>query len=305
MMAAYHYAFAQKRLLTVEGLSRPDLTHLLDLAEAAATSPQEAVLRGRRQVHVFFAADAVSEAAYELAGRSLGAEVVSLPLGEGATQIDAERALKALQPDIVVMRHAQSGAALLLAQKLDCAFVNASDGAHEAPVEALHAALTIFRARGRIEGLTVALCGDVLHSALARSAIIFLAGLGARLRVVGPSTLLPSEFAGLGVEMFTDLRLGLKDVDIVMPLPLSGRAVDAGLIASPRDYFHGFGLDAAKMAFAKPDALVLHPGPITCGVEIDSAVADGPNSLIAAHAALAVPARMAVLAAVGANLPAV
>jgi len=304
-MAAYHYEFTQKRLLTVEGLSRPDLSHLLALAEAAATSPPDAVLRGRRQVHVFFAADAVSEAGYEQAGRCLGAEVLSLPLGDGATLIDAERALKTLRPDIVVLRHAEAGAALLLAQRLDCALVNAGDGAHEAPVDALHAALTISRAKGRIEGLSVALCGDVLHSALARSAIIFLAGLGARLRVVGPSTLLPSEFAGLGVEMFTDMRPGLRDVDIVMPLPLSGRAVDAGLVASTRDYFFGFGLDTAKMAFAKPDALVLHPGPVARGVEIDSIVADGPNSLIAAHLALAAPARMAALQAVGANLPSI
>lgn len=300
-MAAYHYEFNHKRLLTVEGLSRPDLSHLLDLAEAVANSPPDTVLRGRRQVHVFFAKYPVSEAAYELAGQGLGAEVVSLPLDEGATLVDAEQALKSLRPDIVVMRHAQAGAALLLAQRLDCAVINAGDGAHEAPVEALHAALTIFRARGRIEGLAVALCGDVLHSALARSAIIFLAGLGARLRVVGPSILLPSEFAGLGVEVFTDMRQGLQDVDIVMPLPLSGRAV--GLIASPRDYFHCFGLDAAKLAFAKPDALILHPGPVARGVEIDDALADGPQSLISAHAALAVPARMAVLQAVGANLP--
>ena len=188
---------------------------------------------------------------------------------KGETLIDTAMTLNAMRPDILVVRHHAAGAVELLAQKVDCSVINAGDGSHEHPTQALLDALTIRRAKGRIAGLTVAICGDILHSRVARSNIILLNTLGARVRVIAPSTLLPAGIERLGVEVFADMREGLKDADIVMMLRLQRERMHGAFVPSTREYFHFFGLDHEKLARAKPDALVMHPGPMNRGVEID------------------------------------
>ncbi|HPG05117.1 MAG TPA: aspartate carbamoyltransferase catalytic subunit, partial [Rhodoblastus sp.] len=209
----------------------------------------------------------------------------------------------AMRPDIIVVRHAQAGAVHLLARKVDCAVVNAGDGAHEHPTQALLDALTIRRNKGRIDALTVAICGDILHSRVARSNIILLTALGARVRVIAPSTLLPSGIERMGVEVYRDMRAGLKDVDIVMMLRLQRERMNGAFVPSVREYFRFFGLDADKLKLAKHDALVMHPGPMNRGVEIDSSIADGPQSLIREQVEMGVAVRMAVLEALAQHLP--
>jgi aspartate carbamoyltransferase catalytic subunit len=208
-----------------------------------------------------------------------------------------------MRPDIIVVRHAQAGAVHLLARKVDCSVVNAGDGAHEHPTQALLDALTIKRNKGRIEGLTVAICGDILHSRVARSNILLLSALGARVRAVGPSTLLPAGLDRMGVEVFRDMKTGLNGADIVMMLRLQRERMQGGLIPSPKEYFRFFGLDEEKLGYAKLDALVMHPGPMNRGVEIDSAVADGPQSRIREQVEMGVAVRMAVLDALAQHLP--
>jgi aspartate carbamoyltransferase catalytic subunit len=224
-------------------------------------------------------------------------------LKKGETLIDTAMTLNAMRPDILVVRHHAAGAVELLSQKVGCSVINAGDGAHEHPTQALLDALTIRRHKGAIEGLTVAICGDITHSRVARSNILLLNALGARVRVIGPSTLLPKNVERLGVEPYTDMRRGLRDVDIVMMLRLQRERMDGSFVPSVREYFHFFGLDTEKLALAKPDALVMHPGPMNRGVEIDSAVADGAQSLIREQVEMGVAVRMAVLEALAAHLP--
>jgi aspartate carbamoyltransferase catalytic subunit len=198
--------------------------------------------------------------------------------------------------DLLVVRHGQSGAPSLLAQKVDAAVINAGDGTHEHPTQALLDALTIRRRKNRLEGLTVAICGDVLHSRVARSNIHLLTAMGSHVRVVGPPTLLPADVERLGVEVCHDMREGLAGADIVMMLRLQKERMQHGLVPSAREYFRFYGLDAEKLAVAKPDALVMHPGPMNRGVEIDSAVADDPKrSVISEQVEMGVSLRMAVL----------
>jgi len=208
-----------------------------------------------------------------------------------------------MRPDVIVVRHHQAGAVHLLARKVDCAVVNAGDGAHEHPTQALLDALTIRRNKGRIAGLIVTICGDILHSRVARSNILLLSTLGARIRVVAPSTLLPPGIEKFGVEVHRDIRAGLKDADIVMMLRLQTERMAGGFIPSTKEYFRFFGLDEEKLSHARPDALVMHPGPMNRGVEIDTAVADGAQSLIREQVETGVAVRMAVLEALARNLP--
>ena len=191
----------------------------------------------------------------------------------------------------------------LLARKVDGSVVNAGDGSHEHPTQALLDALTIRRNKGRLEGLLVAICGDVMHSRVARSNIILLNAMGARVRVVGPSTLLPSGIERLGVEVARNMRDGLADADIVMMLRLQRERMNGSFVPSSEEYFQFFGLDQQKLAYARPDALVMHPGPMNRGVEIDSIVADGTRSLIREQVEMGVAVRMAVLEALARNLP--
>ncbi|MDR3499183.1 MAG: aspartate carbamoyltransferase catalytic subunit, partial [Parvibaculum sp.] len=210
----------------------------------------------------------------------------------------------AMHPDLIIIRHGDSGAVALLAQKVSCSVVNAGDGSHEHPTQALLDALTIRRRKGRLEGLTVAICGDILHSRVARSNILLLNVMGARVRVVAPPTLLPSGIERFGVEVFHDMRKGLEGCDIVMMLRLQLERMSGSYVPSQREYFHYYGLDYEKLASAKPDALIMHPGPMNRGVEIDSAVADDINrSVIREQVEMGVAVRMAVLDALARNLP--
>jgi len=306
-------SFPHRHLLGIDGLSAAEIVGLLDLAEAAVEvsrqiEKKKTVLRGRTQINLFFEASTRTQSSFELAGKRLGADVMNMAVGnsalkKGETLIDTAMTLNAMRPDILVVRHHAAGAVELLSQKVSCSVINAGDGSHEHPTQALLDALTIRRHKGDIAGLVVAICGDIAHSRVARSNILLLNALGARVRVIGPSTLLPTGIERLGVEAFTDMRRGLAGADIVMMLRLQRERMDGSFVPSVREYFHFFGLDAEKLALAKPDALVMHPGPMNRGVEIDSAVADGAQSLIREQVEMGVAVRMAVLEALAAHLP--
>ncbi|WP_207540178.1 aspartate carbamoyltransferase catalytic subunit [Sabulicella rubraurantiaca] len=293
-------------LLAIEGLEPPHISALLDLAESYALlnrqgKTQRDLLKGRTLINLFFEDSTRTRTSFELAGKRLGADIVNMSVStssvnKGETLLDTAATLNAMNTDLLVVRHGQSGAPALLAQKVDAAVINAGDGTHEHPTQALLDALTIRRRKGRLEELVVSICGDVLHSRVARSNIHLLSAMGARLRVVGPPTLIPSECARLGVEVFHDMRAGLEGTDVVMMLRLQKERMTGGLVPSSREYFRFFGLDAAKLAVAKPDAIVMHPGPMNRGIEIDSAVADDPaRSVIGEQVEMGVAVRMAVL----------
>ncbi len=307
------FAFPHRHLLGIEGLSHLEILALLDKAEEAVhvsrqVEKKKNVLRGRTQINLFFEASTRTQSSFEIAGKRLGADVMNMSVAsssvkKGETLIDTAATLNAMRPDILVVRHHAAGAVHLLARKVSCSVINAGDGAHEHPTQALLDALTIRRHKGRIEGLTVAICGDIVHSRVARSNILLLNALGARVKLIGPSTLLPSGAERLGVETFTDMRKGLEGADIVMMLRLQRERMNGSFVPSVREYFHYWGLDQEKLAFAAPDALVMHPGPMNRGVEIDPEVADGPQSLIAEQVEMGVAVRMAVLEALAEHLP--
>jgi aspartate carbamoyltransferase catalytic subunit len=311
--ATSSFVLNRRHLLGIEGLSREEITGLLDLAEEFVVlnrqvEKKRASLRGRTQINLFFESSTRTQSSFELAGKRLGADVMNMSVGsssmkKGETLIDTAITLNAMHPDILVVRHHASGAVELLAQKVDGSVINAGDGAHEHPTQALLDALTIRRNKGQIEGLIVTICGDVLHSRVARSNIILLNALGARVRIVAPSTLLPPNVERLGVEVTRDMREGLHDADIVMMLRLQRERMNGSFVPSTQEYFAYFGLDQKKLAYAKPDALVMHPGPMNRGVEIDSSVADGAQSLIREQVEMGVAVRMAVLEALSRNLP--
>ena len=305
--------FPHRHLLGIAGLSRLDIETLLDMAEAAAplsrqVNKKKDMLRGRTQINLFFEASTRTQSSFELAGKRLGADVMNMSVAtssvkKGETLIDTAVTLNAMRPDIIIVRHHQSGAVDLLARKVDCSVVNAGDGSHEHPTQALLDALTIRRHKKRIEGLVVAICGDVLHSRVARSNMILLSALGARVRVIAPSTLLPAGIDQMGVEVYRDMRKGLAGADIVMMLRLQLERMNGAFVPSLREYARFYGLDNDKLALASPDALVMHPGPMNRGVEIDSSVADGPRSLIVEQVEMGVAVRMAVLEALSRHLP--
>ena len=307
------FVLGHRHLLGIEGLSRAEITGLLDLAEEFVELNRQiekktASLRGRTLINLFFEASTRTQASFELAGKRLGADVMNMGVAsssirKGETLIDTAITLNAMHPDIIVVRHHASGAVELLAQKVDCSVINAGDGSHEHPTQALLDALTIRRRKGDIGRLVVAICGDILHSRVARSNIILLNALGARVRVVAPSTLLPAGIERMGVEVTRDMREGLAGTDIVMMLRLQRERMNGSFVPSTQEYFHYYGLDQKKLAYAKPDALVMHPGPMNRGVEIDSIVADGAQSLIREQVEMGVAVRMAVLEALSRNLP--
>jgi aspartate carbamoyltransferase catalytic subunit len=307
------FVLNRRHLLGIEGLSREEITGLLDLGEEFVDlnrqiEKKRASLRGRTQINLFFEASTRTQSSFELAGKRLGADVMNMSVStssirKGETLIDTAMTLNAMHPDILVVRHHASGAVELLAQKVDCAVINAGDGAHEHPTQALLDALTIRRNKGRIERLLVVICGDILHSRVARSNIILLNTLGARVRVVAPSTLLPPGIERFGVEVYRDMREGLAGADIVMMLRLQRERMNGSFVPSVQEYFHYYGLDQKKLAYARPDALVMHPGPMNRGVEIDTAVADGAQSLIREQVEMGVAVRMAALEALSRTLP--
>ena len=307
-------AFPHRHLLGIEDLSRPDIESLLDLADSfieqsRAIDKNRSSLRGRTLVNLFFEASTRTQSSFELAGKRLGADVMNMQVqassvAKGETLIDTAMTLNAMRPDILVVRHQSSGAPHLLAQKVSCAVVNAGDGSHEHPTQALLDALTIRRRLGRLEGLAIAICGDVRHSRVARSNAYCLTALGAKVRFVAPKTLLPRGAESLGATVFHDMRSGLKDADVVMMLRLQHERMAGSFIPSTREFFYYYGLDAEKLSVAKPGALVMHPGPMNRGVEIDSAVADDKRiSVIQDQVETGVAVRMAVLTALASNLP--
>ena len=307
-------AYPHKHLLAIEGLEQPYIVDLLDLAESyvllnRSGKTQRDLLKGRTLINLFFEDSTRTRTSFELAGKRLGADVINMAVStssvnKGETLLDTASTLNAMNTDLLVIRHAQSGAPALLAQKVSAAVINAGDGTHEHPTQALLDALTIRRRKGRIEGLTVAICGDVLHSRVARSNIHLLLALNAKVRIIGPPTLIPAEAARLGVEVFHDMRAGLAGADVVMMLRLQRERMSGGQVPSAREFFRFYGLDAAKLAHAAPDAIVMHPGPMNRGVEIDSEIADDPiRSVIGEQVEMGVACRMAVLDVLARRLP--
>ncbi len=305
--------FPHRHLLGIAGLNHLEITALLDKAEEAVkvsqqTEKKKAVLKGRTQINLFFEASTRTQSSFELAGKRLGADVMNMAVknsavSKGETLLDTALTLNAMHPDILVVRHAAAGAPQLLARKVGCAVINAGDGAHEHPTQALLDALTIRRHKGTIQNLVVAICGDILHSRVARSNIILLNAMGAEVRLIAPSTLLPADVEALGVKVFRDMRKGLDGADVVMMLRLQLERMNGAFVPSVREYFHFYGLDEDKLQNAKEDAIVMHPGPMNRGVEIDASIADGAQSLIREQVEMGVAVRMAVLEALAANLP--
>ncbi len=297
--------FPHRHLLAIADLNRPQMEYLLERAgQAVAVSRQlnkkRAVLQGRTQINLFFEASTRTQSSFELAGKRLGADVMNMSVGsssvkKGETLIDTAMTLNAMQPDLLVVRHQSAGAVELLAQKVQCSVINAGDGAHEHPTQALLDALTIIRHKGRIEGQIVAICGDIAHSRVARSNMLLLTALGARVRLAGPSTLMPSAIATYGVETFNRMEPAIDGADVVMMLRLQRERMEGALVPSVREYFHFFGLTEERLKLAKPDCLVMHPGPMNRGVEIASSVADGPQSVIQEQVEMGVAVRMAVI----------
>ncbi|MCF6199874.1 MAG: aspartate carbamoyltransferase catalytic subunit [Hyphomicrobiaceae bacterium] len=299
------FALSRPHLLSIEDLSREDIMGLLDLAQTIAElDPHEdkkkSVLKGLTQINLFFESSTRTQSSFELAGKSLGANVMNMAvksssISKGETLIDTTMTLNAMRPDVLVVRHFAAGAVELLAQKVSCSVINAGDGSHQHPTQALLDALTIKRAKGRLEALTVAICGDILHSRVARSNIQLLSALNVRVRIIAPSTLLPPFPDRLGAEVFTSMAEGLKGADVVMMLRLQRERMNGSYVPSEREYFRFFGLDAEKLAVAKPDAIIMHPGPMNRGVEIASSIADDPRSVIQEQVQMGVAVRMAVL----------
>jgi aspartate carbamoyltransferase catalytic subunit len=260
------------------------------------------------QINMFFEASTRTQASFELAGKRLGADVLSMSVAQssvkkGETLIDTAMTLNAMHPDLLVVRHMASGAVNLLASKVACAVLNAGDGRHEHPTQALLDALTIRNRKGRLHRLTVAICGDIAHSRVARSNILLLGKMENRIRLIGPPTLIPAGAAELGCEVTDDMRAGLEGADVVMMLRLQKERMDGGFIPSEREYFHRFGLDAEKLAHARPDAIVMHPGPMNRGVEIDGTLADDINrSVIQDQVEMGVAVRMACMDLLARNL---
>ena len=299
--------FPHRHLLGIRDLSPGDIELLLDRADRAVAISRQpekktSTLRGRTQINLFYEASTRTQSSFELAGKRLGADVMNMSVAsssvkKGETLIDTAMTLNAMRPDILIIRHQSAGAAALLAQKVGCSVVNAGDGAHEHPTQALLDALTIRRAKGPLSKLIVAICGDILHSRVARSNIMLLNALGAQVRVVAPSTLLPAGIETMGVIVTRSMAEGLKDADVVMMLRLQRERMEGAFVPSVREYFRYYGLDAEKLRAAKADALVMHPGPMNRGVEIASAIADGPQSVIQEQVEMGVAVRMAVMEA--------
>ena len=296
----------QKHLLGIQNLSINEATLILDEAKNfiklnRSASKKLDLLRGKTQINLFFEPSTRTQSSFELAGKRLGADVMTMnvvnsSLKKGETILDTAMSLNAMHPDIIVVRHQDSGAPNLLSQKVNCAVINAGDGLREHPTQALLDALTIINRKGRIEGLKIAICGDILHSRVARSNIYLLNMLGAEVNIIAPKTLMPNSINKLGVKGFTNMKEGLKSCDIVMMLRLQSERMKGSFLPSKREYYEYFGLTPDKLKLAKKDALIMHPGPMNRGVEIDTKLADDINvSLVKEQVELGVAVRMACL----------
>ena len=307
------FPFPKRHFLSVLDLNPVEVAGLLDLADSFVslnrqTSKKLDLLKGRTLMNLFFENSTRTQSSFELAGKRLGADVVNMSprsssISKGETLIDTAVTLNAMQPDLLVVRHASSGAASLLAQKVTCSVVNAGDGQHEHPTQALLDMLSMRRAFGRIAGLRVAICGDILHSRVARSNVGLLQMMGAEVRLVGPPTLMPAAADRWGAAIHHDMRKGIEGCDVVMMLRLQLERMDGVMAPSQREYFRFYGLDREKLGHAAAHVRVMHPGPMNRGVEIDSEVADDlAVSLIQDQVEMGVAARMAVLASLAARL---
>jgi aspartate carbamoyltransferase catalytic subunit len=297
--------FPHRHLLGIEGLERGAITSVLDAAEAFFEVSRRPIrkaptLRGKTVINLFYEPSTRTRTSFELAGKRLSADVINISVStssavKGETLLDTVKNLEAMQPDVLVIRHAASGAPHYVAGRTRAAVVNAGDGAHEHPTQALLDAFTIRRAKGRVEGLCVAICGDVAHSRVARSNAILLQTMGARVRFAAPYTLMPPSASALGAEIFHRIEPALEGADVVMMLRLQRERLTSALLPSMREFSRTFGLSPRRLDLAKPDAIVMHPGPMNRGVEIDPAVADGARSVILDQVEAGVAVRMAVL----------
>lgn len=297
--------FQHRHLLGIAQLNQFEIVHLLDRADAmvpVSRQPRKVhpTLTGKTQINLFFESSTRTQSSFEIAGKRLGAQVTNMSVktssvNKGETLIDTAATLNAMRPDVIVVRHGAAGAVELLSQKVECSVVNAGDGAHEHPTQGLLDALTIRRNKGHLAGLTVAICGDIANSRVARSNLLLLGAMQVRTRVVAPRSLLPAGIEQLCTEVCTNMEDGLKDADVVMMLRLQNERAAQAITPSTREYYRFYGLDAVKLAQAKPDALVMHPGPMNRGVEIDPAIADGAQSVINEQVEMGVAVRMAVL----------
>jgi aspartate carbamoyltransferase catalytic subunit len=297
--------FPHRSLLGISQLNQHDIMRLLVHAEAmipVSRQPRKTLptLSGKTQINLFFENSTRTQASFEIAGKRLGALVVNMSVktssvSKGETLIDTAATLNAMQPDVIVVRHPAAGAVELLGQKVGCSVINAGDGAHEHPTQALLDALTIRQHKQRLSGLTVVICGDIANSRVARSNLLLLGAMQVRTRVIAPQTLLPKGIEQLCTEVFTDMREGLRGADVVMMLRLQHERASGTMVPSVREYYRFYGLDAEKLALANTDAIVMHPGPMNRGVEIDPAIADGSRSVITDQVEMGVAVRMAVL----------
>lgn len=300
-------AFRHRHLTGIAQLTPWEISYILDAAEEwvelnrSGAAKHDDRLKGLTIINAFFENSTRTLLSFEIAGKRLGADVVNMHAAQssvkkGETLIDTAMTLNAMRADAMVIRHASSGAVQLIADKVDCPVLNAGDGRHEHPTQALLDALTIRRRKGRIDGLRVAICGDVLHSRVARSNILALTALNAEVRVVGPPTLLPPAIERMGVTAYTDFDAGLDGADVVMMLRLQRERMAGGFVPSPREYHALYGLTPERLERAAPDALVMHPGPMNRGVEISSSVADdAERSAIIEQVEMGVAVRMACL----------
>jgi aspartate carbamoyltransferase catalytic subunit len=309
-VAAKPPSASHRHLLGIDGLSRADVYKILDLARVYVlknrqSDKKHAILKGRTLINLFFEESTRTRTSFELAGKRLGADVINMSVSsssvkKGETLIDTAMTLNAMHPDFITVRHSESGAPHLLARKVNCSVINAGDGWHEHPTQALLDALTICEHKGKVEGLTVAICGDILHSRVARSNMKLLKLLGAKVRIIAPPTLMIPSPESFGVEAFNDMREGLKGCDVVMTLRLKTEYMQSSFVPSVREYFHFWGLDREKMSYAKKDAIILDPGPIIRGLQIDSALADDiERSMILDQVEMGVAVRQAVLEILG------
>ncbi len=298
--------FEHRHILGIAPLAPADITTILDLSDHYADLNRRRekhadVLHGLTQINLFFENSTRTMASFELAGKRLGADVMNMPvqassMNKGETLIDTALTLNAMHPDLLVVRHQNSGAVDLLAQKVNCSVLNAGDGRHEHPTQALLDALTIRRSKGRLHRLTIAICGDIANSRVARSNIMCLNKMENRVRVIAPPTLLPSGIDRFGVEVFTDMEAGLAGCDVVMMLRIQNERLTGAAIPSTREYYHRWGLTREKLALAREDAIVMHPGPMNRGVEIDAEIADDvQRSVIREQVEMGVAVRMACM----------
>ena len=295
-----------KHLLGIQDLKVSEIKNILNEAKQfidlnRSKNKKLDILKGKTQINLFFEPSTRTQSSFELAGKRLGADVMSMnitnsAIKKGETLIDTAMTLNAMHPDIIVIRHQDSGACNLLSQKVNCGVLNAGDGRREHPTQALLDALTIINRKKNIEGLKIAICGDILHSRVARSNIYLLTMLGAEVNIIGPSNLLPKDLEKFGVNIYTDMKKGVKDCDIVMMLRLQNERMTSSYLSSNREYYEYYGLSPEKLEFAKTDALIMHPGPMNRGIEIDTMLADDINkSVIKEQVELGVAIRMACL----------